>query len=571
MHKRWFVNRTNPQYIRYLCASASIPPVLAQILINRGLKTAKEIDSFLNSGFSTLTDPLEMQGVRMAVERIAAAVKRGERVLVHGDYDADGLTATAILVGALRALGADCGYWIPHRRAHGYGFNSPGVEAAKRVGAALVIAVDCGITAFEAVNACSRAGIDVIVADHHEPALGGADGVSDTYVLPDAAAVINPKVTDRTTPLAFLSGAGIAFKLAHALSLFFAGGFAPEEFLDLAALGTIADSVPLIGENRCLVKEGLKSIAAGERAGLRALKHVAGIDGKRMRAGLVAFTIAPRINAAGRMDDANDVVKLLLTGSIEEATDIASLLEKRNAERQRVEQQVYQEALDMVRSKGVPPVIVLGAEGWHGGVIGIVASRLAEQFHRPAILFSIEGDLACGSARSIPAFDLNAGFSSCRDLLRRFGGHAQAAGVELDVKDMPLFEERINRHAHTVLKEEDLLPVLEIDAQVDLSEITIELTEALGALEPFGCGNPEPLLGSKDLEILSPRIVGDNHLKMRLRQRNQSIEAIGFEMAPLYEDLAPDRTVDAVFTPLVHEWAESRYLQLHLKALRPSR
>jgi single-stranded-DNA-specific exonuclease len=373
------------------------------------------------------------------------------------------------------------------------------------------------------------------------------------------------------TPASHLSGAGVALKLVHALSLSHPGRSAAEEFLDLAALGTIADIVPLTGENRGIVKEGIRMITNSTRPGVQALKDVAGLGGKILKTGLLAFTLVPRINAAGRIDDANTVVKLLLTDSLAEASGISLVIEKQNAERQRIEKEVHQEALHILKGKGISPVIVLGAEKWHQGVIGIVASRITEEFNRPAILLSIEGGLARGSARSIPGFDLNTALSSCKNLLRAFGGHKQAAGLELEVKNIPIFEECMNRIAREMLSDDDFVPLLEIDAQVDFAEITFSLTRELERLEPFGYGNPEPLLGSKGLEVISPRIVKDNHLKMRLRQKNQSIDAIGFDMASFFENLTGDTTVDAVFTPSVNEWEESRYLQLHLKALRPSK
>lgn len=575
MHRRWLVNRTNPRFIKYLSATASISPALAQILINRGLRTSTEISSFLNPSLSQLTDPLDIDGMQNAVDRISLAAKTGEKVLVHGDYDVDGLTATAILIRALRTIGIDCDYFIPSRMVQGYGFKSSSVMMAKQAGATLVITVDCGITSFEAANFCRKEGIDLIITDHHEPVISHETDTepltTKTFSLPEALAVINPKLSGHQTPLYHLSGAGVAFKLAHALSMRHHGEFPADDFLDLAALGTMADIVPLTGENRCIVKEGLRIIGTGTRPGLQALKDVAGIGGKTMKPGLLAFTLVPRINAAGRIDDANAVVRLLLTDSAEEAFAVSQLLDKQNTERQRIEKEVYQAALHELKKKGILPVIVLGAEGWHQGVIGIAASRITEEFQRPAILLSFEGGIARGSARSIPAFDMNRALASCKDLLKAFGGHKQAAGLELEVKNIALFEERMNQFARETMSDDDFVPLLEIDAQVEFSEITFNLTRELETVAPFGYGNPEPLLGAKGLEVVSPRIVKDNHLKMKLRQRNQSIDAIGFDMASVFSTLAGDATVDAVFTPSVNEWEESRYLQLHLKALRPSK
>jgi single-stranded-DNA-specific exonuclease len=601
MHRHWLVNRTNPEYIKYLSKFASISPVLAQICINRGIKTPEEISSFLNPHISQLSDPFDIQGMKIAVERIMVASKNGEKVLVHGDYDVDGLSATAIILRVLKMLGIDSHYFIPNRMEHGYGFNLSSVKIAKQLDATLIITVDCGIASFEAVAQCKREGIDVIITDHHEPlrqsiehriqntaspsrgeGKGWGESLDTDFLIPDAIAVINPKISNPQSSISNLSGAGIAFKLAHALvmsapSIYFdRRADIIHDFLDLAALGTMADIVPLTGENRLIVKEGLRFIEAGARPGLRELKKVSGIEERVLSTTLLAFTIIPRINAAGRISDSNNVVKLLLTDSEDEAIDISLWLDKLNLERQRIEGEIYQEALYKLNNKGVTPVIVLSSEGWHKGVIGIVASRIAEAFYRPTFIISIEGRLARGSARSIPPFDIYKALTDCRQFLTSFGGHRQAAGLELESKDILLFEEFINKIGKEILAERDFIPLLEIDADVDFSDINFNLTNELLMLEPFGFGNAEPLLGAKRLEVLYPRIVGNNHLKMKLRQKNQSIDAIGFDMAAFFDTMSnmPNSTglptVDAVFTPVINEWEGSRCLQLNLKALRPS-
>jgi single-stranded-DNA-specific exonuclease len=608
MHRRWLVNKTNPEYIKYLSKFASISPVLAQICINRGIKTPEEISSFLNPHISQLSDPFDIQGMKIAVERIMVASKKGEKVLVHGDYDVDGLSATAIIFRVLKMLGIDSHYFIPNRMEHGYGFNLSSVKIAKQLGVTLIITVDCGIASFEAVAQCKREGIDVIITDHHEPlrqsiehriqntapppphplpqgeGKGGGESLNTDFLIPDATAVINLKISDPQSSISNLSGAGVAFKLAHALAMSAYGGHNSHppmvdtihDFLDLAALGTMADIVPLTGENRLIVKEGLKFIEAGARPGLRELKKVSGIEERVLKPTLLAFTIIPRINAAGRISDSNNVVKLLLTDSEDEAIDISLWLDRLNLERQRIEEEIYQEALYKLNNKGVSPVIVLSSEGWHNGVIGIVASRIAEAFYRPTFIISVEGRLARGSARSIPPFDIYKALTECRQFLTSFGGHRQAAGLELESKNILPFEECINNIGNKFLAERDFVPLLEIDADVDLSDINFNLTNELWMLEPFGFGNAEPLLGAKRLEVLYPRIVGNNHLKMKLRQKNQSIDAIGFDMAAFFDTMSnmPNSTglptVDAVFTPVINEWEGSKCLQLNLKALRPS-
>jgi single-stranded-DNA-specific exonuclease len=587
MHRRWLVNKTNPEYITYLSKTASVSPVLAQIFINRGIKTPGEINSFLNPHISQLSDPFAIQGMKIAVDRIMAAKTNGEKILVHGDYDVDGLSATAIIIKALKMIGIDSHYFIPNRIKHGYGFNLSSVKKAKQTGATLIITVDCGITSFEAAALSKKEGIDVIITDHHEPI---RNRIQDTgcriqdkkdescimhhasFEVPDALAVINPKISNQESSISNLSGAGVAFKLAQALTMMHVhdAGFTMHDFLDLAALGTMADVVPLTGENRLIVKEGLRLIEDGTRPGLKALKKVSGIEGKGLRAGLFSFTIIPRINAAGRVSDSNDVVKLLLTDSEDEALDISLWLDKLNLERQQIEEEVYQAALYKLNSKGVSPVIVLSSEGWHQGVIGIVASRIAEAFYRPAIIISVEGSVARGSARSIPSVDIYKTLIGCQEFLAGFGGHKQAAGLELNSKDIPSFEERINTIVNETFTGKDFISSLEIDADVDFSDINFNLTKELEMLEPFGFGNSEPLLGSKKLEVLYPRIVKNNHLKMKLRQNNLSIDAIGFDMAVFFDKLEASTIVDAVFTPFINEWEGARSLQLNLKALRPS-
>ena len=590
MHSRWLINRTNPEYVRYLSQAASVSPVFAQVLINRGLKTAADINDFLCPGVTHFSDPYELSSMHTAVKRVKAALQSKERILVHGDYDTDGLTATAVMLQALRSLGLDVHYFVPNRMLHGYGFHAPAVDMAKKLGVKLIITVDCGITSLEAVSYANKAGIDVIITDHHEPIKDEGQGsggkgqvleklatcpltLAPAFKLPDAVAVVNPKLGSCNSRLSNLSGAGVAFKFAEALA---AEGGLPYSnddllpLLDLAALGTLADVVPLTGENRSILKEGLKYIHEGTRPGIRALKEVSGLNSKETKAGRLAFTVVPRINAAGRLADARDVVKLLLSESGEESMELSSWLDSLNRKRQQIEGEVYQEALERLREASIAPAIVLAGEGWHEGVLGIVASRIAEEFYRPTFVFSVENGIAKGSARSIPSFDVCKGLSETRDLLLSFGGHKQAAGIKLNFSDLPAFEKAIREIARSSLAESDLQPALEIDANIRLEEVTHELVQELGLLEPFGCGNPEPLIGSKELQVISPKIAGEKHLKMRLKKGPLSLDAIGFNMGGLLEGLGDSAVVDAVFTPAINDWNGGRSLQLILKAVRPS-
>jgi len=574
MNRRWLIKRTNPEYILYLSKAASISPVLAQVLINRGIKTPGEVKDFLSPGITNLSDPFELPDMSAAVERIKAAFHRSERVLVHGDYDTDGLTATSIMVHALKAMGMDVHYFIPNRMTHGYGFNMPAVDVAKKLGARLIITVDCGITSFEAAAAAKEKGMDVIITDHHEPALRQASGVrSQEFLLPEAVAVVNPKISNLKSQISNLSGAGIAFKVVQALAMDDALPFSGDDslsLLDLAALGTLADVASLTGENRIILREGMRHIQNAHRRGIKSLIEVSGLQDRELRAGLLSFTLVPRINASGRIGDAGDVVSLFLSDSDEETLSIAEKLDRTNSERQRIEEETYQEALAQLREKGHDAAVVLSGKGWHAGVIGIVASRIAEECYRPTFIFTLDNGIAKGSARSIPAFDLYNGLSACSDLLLSFGGHRQAAGLKLKESDIARFEEKMNAVARDALHADDFTPTIEIDTEVALYDVNTGLVRELSLLEPLGSGNPEPLLGARRLDVLNPKVVGKNHLKMRLKQKALSFDAIGFDMGNFIEHLSSSISVDAAFTPTINEWNGNKYLQLNLKACRPS-
>ena len=584
MHSRWLINRTNPEYVRYLSKTASISPVFAQVLINRGLKTVSDINDFLYPSMTGFSDPFELPSMKTAIARVKLALHRHERILVHGDYDADGLTATAIMLQALRCIGLEAGYFVPNRMLHGYGFNKPAVDMAKKLGVKLIITVDCGTNSFEAVSCADKAGIDVIITDHHEPLIKQSSEfgvrsselkISDShdFLLPEAAAVVNPKLETHNSKLSNLSGAGVAFKFAEALAREGGLPYSRDDvipLLDLAALGTMADVVPLTGENRIIVKEGLKFIQTGSRPGIRALKEVSGLNGKETRAGRLSYTLVPRINAAGRMADSQDVVELLISESEEESLKLSLWLDDLNRKRQEIEGEVYQEALERLREAEMAPAIVLAGEGWHQGVLGIVASKIAEEFYRPVFIFTLENGVAKGSARSVPSFDICKGLAESRELLLSFGGHKQAAGIKLKAEDLPAFERAIRGIVKGCLNESELQPILEIDANIRLSEVTHELVAEFSLLEPFGLENPEPLIGAKGLEVVSPKIVGNKHLKMRLKKESVSLDAIGFDMAGLLEELQASPVVEAVFTPAFNDWNNNRYLQLIVKAIRPS-
>ncbi|MDA8170734.1 MAG: single-stranded-DNA-specific exonuclease RecJ, partial [Nitrospiraceae bacterium] len=535
MNRLWVVQRVDKDYVEYLGKASGVSSSLARILINRGIKTPEAVAGFFSDDIRGLMDPLEMRGVAEAVRIITAAKSIGKPVLVHGDYDVDGVASTAIMVDALRRFGLSADYFIPNRFDHGYGFHEEAVLRAKRMGAGLIVTTDCGITAFEAARLARGNGIEVIITDHHEPERD-AEG---NPLIPEAGALINPKLSPGEPEL---SGTGVAFKLAQALL-----GDDALCFLDLAALGTLADLVPLSGENRLIAKAGLELMEKNGRLPIKALREIAGYPG-RLGSRPVCFGLIPRLNAAGRLEDASKAVRFLLSDRDEEAYAAARELDRINKERQRLEEAVYAEARAAIQREGFEGAIVVSGEGWHCGVLGIVASRIAEKYRRPCVVLSVEADLARGSARSIPQFNLHEGLNELREMLLAFGGHKQAAGLKLQAGMIGKFRSALSE---LVLRRvPDFRTTLKIDADVALRELSMDLVKEMGRLEPYGFGNPEPLMGAKGLEILNPRVVGKGHLKMKLTQKGHfPVDAIGFDMADVMKHIEEAGAVDAAFTP----------------------
>ena len=563
---RWIINRTNPEYIAYIARIASVSPMLAQVLVNRGLKTAVQLDAFLNPDISKLADPFALPQLKGAIERMRIAKKNGERVLVHGDYDADGVTATAIMVEGLREYGLDVHFFIPDRIQHGYGFGAAGLERAEALGTKLIVTVDCGISSFEAAAAARTRGIELIITDHHEPV---REKIEDRILLPEAVAVVNPKAAACPPEMAHLSGAGVALKLIQ--GLFDNNIDAIYKFFDLAAIGTAADVVPVQNDNRTIIREGMKLLQSGQRIGLKALCQTAGIRLDSFKTSFLYYMLIPRINAAGRIANATDVVRLLTTRSEDEAWQLAGWMNNLNTRRQEVEESVYNEAMKKISSMDASEgALVVASEGWHIGVVGIVASKIAQKYYRPAIVLSIDGGIAKGSGRSIPPFDLYEGLTECRNVLTRFGGHKQAAGLSLPSADIEHFRTLFCSRVRERLSEEDFLPVLLIDGAVRISDMSTGLVDELARMEPFGYSNVEPVFGSRGLEVLQPRIVGNNHLKMQLRQNGRKMDSIGFDFGSMLGSVEESGIIDAAFVPTINEWDGGRYLQLNLKAIRPA-
>ncbi len=568
--KRWRIAESDPAAAATLSRTLGFPPLLARLLIQRGCPTPPAALAFLEAPLSALHDPRQMLGMDAAVDRLRAAVAERERILVCGDYDVDGVSGVVLLVDGLRSAGGEVEYALPRRLEHGYGLHASIVEQAAAAGVRVLITVDHGITACEAVALARERGVDVIICDHHLPPPS----------LPPASAILNPRQAGCPYPFKDLCGVGVAFKLLQALY----GPEAEDElwpYLDLVALGTIGDLVPLLGENRILVKHGLSQLAATARPGMRALAEVAGIllpASGGLGAGRVAFGLAPRINAAGRLDDATAAVRLLLTRQSSEARELATLLDRQNRERQELEGSILAEALAQAETEtakgGRDRAIVLASPAWHPGVIGIVAARLVERFGRPTALIGIQGGEARGSARSAGGWHIADALGRCADLLLHYGGHRAAAGFSLHPDLIGAFRARFLSLAAQDLTEDDLVATLAVDAEVSLEVLDLALADLLARLAPFGVGNPEPVLVARRLQVMrSPRRVGQNHLKMRVRQSprdNQVVEAIGFNLGSFVEPLSQPSAprVDLAFVPERNVWNDREILQLRVKDLR---
>jgi single-stranded-DNA-specific exonuclease len=558
--KRWVVVDADETQVRTLAEEARISPILARLLWRRGIKSVEEARRFLHPDRSGFHDPFLMKDMDRAVARIRRAIDTGEKIMIYGDYDADGATSTSLLYLALTSLKANVDYYIPDRFSEGYGLNGPAILAAKEQGFNLVITVDNGISAVEEIALAAEVGLDLIVTDHHTP----------PEVLPAAYAILNPKQPGCQYPDKMLAGVGVVFKLVQALY-----ERLPEEFLDLAALGTVADLAPLLDENRLITRYGLELMNTSPRPGIRALIDVAGLQRKRITAGHIGFAFGPRINASGRLDSATFAVRLLTTDDPSEAMELARFLEDRNQERQEIGEQILEQAVNLIEAHPEwlqDRVLVVPFEGWNEGVIGIVASRLVERYYRPTLMISLkEGKGKC-SARSIPGFDLYAALSRCADLLLHFGGHKMAAGLSIEESNIPLLRARLNEIAQEVLTEEDMIPKIEVDAVIALDQIDLDLVERIEELAPCGFGNPAPKFALEDLGIEQTRVVGKDaaHLQVRVRRQTRTLDCIAFrrsEDQSLLEDLA---SIDIVGELCINEWRGRRDVQLVLSDWRPS-
>ncbi len=565
MQKKWLIKPVDSELADECARSLGISNLAARILVGRGIATADAGRQFLAPSLATMPDPFLLKGMLPAVERLLKARADRESVCIYGDYDVDGITGTALLVSFLRQVGFTCTYFIPNRFNDGYGLHEESLQQIISLGATLVISVDCGITAIREADYCRQAGADLIILDHHTP----------LEQIPEATAVVNPLQPGCGYSFKALAGVGVAFNLLVALRSrmrqegLFSEGSEPDlrDWLELVALGTIADVVPLTGQNRLYVYYGLQKLEQSARPGITALKKVAGVTDS-VTCGQVGFRLAPRLNAAGRMESAVPGVDLLLNNNHAECAGIAEELDAANAERQTVERGILDQAIAQVEGDGRYPArksIVIASTEWHQGVIGIVASRLVERYHRPTLLIAIDAEgNAKGSGRSIPGFHLLEALTHCSEYLSRFGGHRYAAGIGLKAEAVSAFAAAFEAVAATKLGDSQLVPLLDIDTEVMASEVDLGLVTELQRLEPFGSGNPEPTLMLRGVTVTERRIVGDGHLKLRVSAGGKTFSAIAFRQA----ESQTEGDLDIAFFPEGNFWNNTTTLQLRIKAIR---
>jgi len=565
---RWLMGEADAARVRQLSQDLDLPPLVARLLVLRGLQNPEQASRFLSPQLNHLHDPFLMQDMSVAVNRLQRAIALKEKILIYGDYDVDGAMAAVVLMTALNSLGAQTEVHIPHRLKEGYGMRSQVIELAAREGCRVVISVDTGIREHEVLARARALGMDCIVTDHHLPAAS----------LPEACAILNPRRADCHYPEKNLSGVGVAFKLVQALMGHKLSERGVRSYLKIVALGSIADVVPLTGENRVIAYYGLEGLsemkpgsfpASAGRTGLSALLSAAGLDGKSVSASDVAFRIAPRLNAAGRMQSARDVIDLFTDPG--KAREIAERLESLNRHRQQAEEAILDEIKRRIeqepaRTKGC--FLVFAGEGWHRGVIGIVAQRLVDLHFRPALVIAIEDGVAYGSGRSIPGFHLLNALDSCKSLFERFGGHAQAVGFSLAPSRIPQLEESLEVYARTALSTLDFEPMLRVDAELSLAQLTPKFYQQIQKLAPFGYGNPLPVLASRVDLVEKPRILKEKHLRIRVEEAGCRMDAIGWGMANKAELLAPGKSVEIAYTLMEDDFGGKTRLQLVLRDLR---
>jgi single-stranded-DNA-specific exonuclease len=557
-NSRW--NILPPAPAEYFAETPDLPPLIAQILYNRGLTEPSQLASFIAADERLSADPFLLPDMHQAVARTYRALLSGENIAIYGDFDADGITATVLLVQGISRLGGKVVPYLPHRLNEGHGVKTTVLEKLHQQGISLVITVDCGITALAEVKKAQRQGLDIIITDHHTP--------PDT--IPPAAAVVNPKLPGSEYPFLELAGVGVAFKFLQALLQSIGKEERLEEMLDLVALGTIADVMPLVGENRYLVKQGLRLLNTTPRPGIREMANQTSLTIGSLDTESVSWVIAPRLNTTGRLGHAMPSYQLLITDSTEEARQLNLWLEQKNAERQKLTSEVISKAREQILAEGISPILLASDEEYTAGVIGLAAGRLREEFYRPAVVVKTGKQTSTGSCRSIPEFNITQALKQCQSLLSHFGGHPQAAGFTLPTRNLPRLKEALLRIAATKLAGVDLRPHLDIDAEVTLPKLTGDTFSSLQKLAPFGKGNPAPTFISRKVEVIDLRVIGSNgaHLKLKLRQDGTTWDGIAFHAGNCSKWVASP--LDIVYNLEVDSWYGAERLRLNILDLAPT-
>ncbi len=560
MTKRWVIAKPEPALAKTLAGELHLGVALAQVLINRGHRAADKASQFLNPQLRQLGDPFDLPAMAMAVDRILPAIEKNERITIYGDYDVDGVTSSALLQLVLRAAGATVTNFLPHRMDEGYGLTQDGIARCwKEHQPQLLLAVDCGTSSVHEIADLKKRKVDTIVLDHHEPA----------EQLPDCVALVNPKcAASRDAAYKYLASVGVSFKLAHALlkrDRQLSERIDLREHLDLVAVGTVADVVPLIEENRILVKAGLERLPRTQKIGLRALMDVASVPDE-VSPYHIGFRIAPRLNAAGRLADAMVALELLLTTNASRAKELAILLDNHNAERQRIEERMLDEAMAMARAQEQDRVLVLAKEGWHVGVIGIVASRVQQEFYKPTVVIGIEDKLGKGSCRSVTGFSIVDALRQCAPLLERFGGHEMAAGLSVKAANIDRLRQQLNEFAAKALTDDELHQRVKIDAVISLDELDADFFEQLARLEPCGTENPTPVFAVEGVQLRgAPRVVGKNHLRFNVTDGDTTAQAIWWGRGDFE---LPKGKFDVAFIPELNEFRGVENVQLKIRDVR---
>ncbi len=566
MKNKWKISPAqNQEKVLKLSNEANIPKTIAKVLVARGIDTKEKMEKFFNPSLNDLYDPFLMDDMEKAVDRVQRALLNKEKILIYGDYDVDGTTGASMLYLFLKELGANVEVYIPDRFKEGYGISRIGIERTYEKGASIMIAVDCGITAINEVEFAKSFGIDVIICDHHEPG----------DIIPDAYAVLDPLKETCRYPFKYLSGCGVAFKLIQALQKKLNVDIDPYQYLDFVAVAASADVVPLVDENRILVKYGLDLLnSPNPRVSFLALLEKAGLKGKKINTWHIGFIIGPRINAVGRLGDATRAVEFLISNDYSSASTWAEELHRENERRQMLDRSAFEEAISIIESNGIfekDKVFVLYSEKWHQGVVGIVASKIVEKYYRPTILLTYADGVLKGSARSIPNFDIYHALKKCEEMLIQFGGHKHAAGMILHPEKLDDFKIAINKFADEVISDEMLVREINIDAMVDINEISGSIYDywrLLRNFEPYGPGNPEPVFLAVDVPISDVKIFGNNHLKFKIKSNGVTIDAVGYGLGDLYGEISGKDKISVVFTFDEGNWNGQQVIQFKVKDLK---